>query len=202
LPDINIDETNYKLIFNKKDPSLSYCGFIRPIITSLSSISELQARLISQVYSGKISLPSKKIMVNDKESYIINNNRINYLVNPYIYSDELAELIGCRPNLMKLFFKDHILWRQLIFYPWSQFQYVLNSENQNVINLAKKHLSNLQNSLTGIRLKKYTVAIFSFIILVILLGIGILIGLIFGFVKAKPYITKAFYILLFLIIPI
>lgn len=202
LPDINMDKNNYKLIFNTKDSSLSYCGFARPIMTSLSSISELQARLISQVYSGNVNLPSKQDMEKDKEYYLIENERINYLINPYIYCDELGNLIGCRPNLHKLFFTDHILWRQLFFFPWSQFHYTVTSKDDAIKKIAKEHLSTLQKSITGQRLKRYTVFLLTFMILVILIAIAIIIGLVFGFVKAKPYITKAFYVLLFLVIPI
>jgi len=204
LPDINTDKRNYKLIFNQNDTSLSYCGFARPIITSLSSISELQARLISKVYSDVVSLPSKEEMIKDKEQYNINinNERLNYLINPYIYSDEIADLIGCRPNLNKLFFTDHILWRQLFFYPWSHFHYTINSKDEKVRRISRENLCKLQKSITGKRLKGFTVFLLTLIILTILLLIAALIGIIFGFVKAKPYITQAFYVLLFLLIPI
>ena len=202
LPNIKTETKNYKLIFNINDPSLSYCGFARPILTSLSSISELQAQLISKVYSNKIELPKKKLMLSDKDSYIINNHRINYLINPYIYSDELADLIGCKPNLITLFFKDHILWRQLFFHPWSQFHYTINSENEDIKKISRTYLTKLQKTVTAERLKRYTITLFTLLILIILLSIAIIIGLIFGFVKAKPYITKAFFVLLFLVIPI
>ena len=65
-----------------------------------------------------------------------------------------------------------------------------------------KKLTKLQKTVTAERLKRYTITLFTLLILIILLSIAIIIGLIFGFVKAKPYITKAFYVLLFLVIPI
>ena len=102
----------FKLIFSPHDISLAFSGFVRPTLGSLPMIVELQARLISKVYSEKIFLPDKKNMIqtieNDNlfrdEKFKIHHKRLQYLVFYYIYCDQIANLLGCKPNLFKIFF--------------------------------------------------------------------------------------------------
>ena len=58
IPKINQEQIHYKHIFHIYDNTLSYCGFIRPVIGSIPMICELQAILISKFYSNQIELES------------------------------------------------------------------------------------------------------------------------------------------------
>ena len=48
-----------------------------------------------------------------------------FKVNYIEYADEIAELIGCRPNLTKLLFKDPLLALRCFFGPCVPYQYRL-----------------------------------------------------------------------------
>jgi len=214
LPNIDYNKNKYKLIFDPDDTSLSYCGFIRPFITSLPLVSELQARLISNVYSNKVELPDKNSIMKTikkdddrrKSRFSKDYDRLNYLINPYTYCDEISNLIGCKPNMFKLFFTNHRLWRTMFFFPWSQFHYTINSDNEKTKKISIEQLEKTRNSLAGKRLKYLANIGTICVAIVLLIIIGILIGIIFGFVhgfkKIGPYIVQAFSILMLLIIPL
>ena len=189
LPKTDYDKHKFKLVFDPDDLSLSYCGFIRPIITSIPLICELQARVISKVYSNQIQLPEKnemmKIIQTDlnirKQKFQKDWHRLKYLVIPYSYSDELASLIKCKPNMLKLFFTNNYLWRIVFFYPWSQFHYTINSDNEEIRKIALHQLEKNKNCLSGQRLR-YLADFGTFgIILCILIIIGCLSFFIYGY---------------------
>ena len=207
LPNIDYNKNKYKLIFDPDDISLSYCGFIRPYITSIPLVSELQARLISKVYSNKVKLPNKNCIMNTikkdndrrKSRFSKDYKRLNYLISPYTYCDEISNLIGSKPNMFKLFFTNHTLWRTLFFFPWSQFHYTINSENERTKKISIEQLEKIRNSISGKRLKFFanigTIGVSLIILFIILFLIGI-----YDFQKLRPYIVKAFSILILLII--
>jgi len=182
LPKTDYDKDKFKLVFDPDDHSLSYCGFIRPVITSITSICELQARVISKLYSNQIQLPEKNEMIKiihkdlnlRKERFRKDWHRLKYLIEPYGYSDELASLIKCKPNMLKLFFTNNYLWRILFFYPWSQFHYTINSENEEIRKISLHHLEKNKNCLAGIRLRYMTDIETSCIIICTLIIIGCL----------------------------
>jgi len=177
LPNINYDKYKYKLIFDPDDTSLSYCGYIRPIITSLTLVAELQARLISKVYSNKIQLPNEKKMKQiitkdnkkNKRKFKKNYNRLNYIINPYSYCDDIASLIGCKPNMFKLFFTNNKLWKNIFFYPWSQFHYTINSDNEKTRNISITQLNKNKNSICGKRLFFWSILVSVVVVITVLL---------------------------------
>ena len=210
LPNVEFDKNNFKLIFDPDDTSLSYCGFVRPVITSIPLICELQARLISKVYSEKIKLPKFCDMIIQIESdvskrkkiYAKDYERLKYIVNSYNYCDEIAILIGCKPNLWKLFFTNHNLWRMLVIFPWNQFQYTCTSTDDKVRKIAIERLEEIRDSHSGQRLKVWANVGLAIVGIILILILGILVGIIFGFVKAGPYIVHGFSILLLLLVPV
>ena len=133
-------------------------------------------------------------------------DRLNYLINPYTYCDEISNLIGCKPNMFKLFFTNHRLWRTLFFFPWSQFHYTINSDNEKTKKISIEQLEKIRNSIAGKRLKHLANIGTICVTIVLLIIIGILIGIVFGFVygfkKIGPYMVQAFSILMLLIIPL
>ena len=189
LPKTNYNKGKFKLIFDPNDTSISYCGFVRPVVTSVPLICELQARLISKVYSNQIQLPNVKTMMNTiikdttrrKERFAKDWHRLNYLVDPYSHSDELATLLDCKPNMFNLFFTNNSLWRTIFFYPWSQFHYTINSDNEEIRKIALHQLEKNKNCLCGQRLR-YLADFGTFgIILCILIIIGCLSFFIYGY---------------------
>ena len=48
----------------------------------------------------------------------------------FVYSDQLAKLIGCYPNFWALFFSSPRKWWQAITAPWSGCQFWLNDVRQ------------------------------------------------------------------------
>ena len=143
LPNGEGDLDAFKLIFNPNDISLSFCGFVRPTLGSLPMLAELQARLISKVYSEKVHLPSnmKKVIEEDNQwrdtQLKISSSRLKYLVYYYLYCDQIAKLLGCKPNMFKLFFSDFILWARLFFDPWIHFHYNIDSKDERTRSIAR-----------------------------------------------------------------
>ena len=136
IPNMN-QRKLFKCIFYNKDPSLAYVGFVRPIFGSIPGISELQSRYVAKVIAGKCPLPNrvKREAIIDKDGKFWNHHfrftslRLTGLVDHFIYSNQLARLIGCHPNYLKLFFTSPRRWWQAITAPWNGCQFWLNDVN-------------------------------------------------------------------------
>ena len=129
-------------------------------------ICELQAILISKFYSNQIELESP---VNQLKyiKYIESKNkniRLNNIVIPYEYCDELATLIGCKPQFIKLLFSDQILFWKVLLYPWTQYHYTITSKDSKLRKIAEEQINIINNSKSGKRLINYTLSIIFFII--------------------------------------
>lgn len=127
----------FKYIFYNKDTSLTNVGFVRPIFGSIPGVSELQSRYVAKVISGKCQLPSsvEREETTYRDSKFWNHHfrftslRLTGLVDHFIYSNQLARLIGCYPNYLKLFFSSPRRWWQAITAPWNGCQFWLNDVN-------------------------------------------------------------------------
>lgn len=127
----------FKYIFNNEDPSLAFVGFVRPIFGSIPGISELQSRYVAKVFSGECQLPDpvKRDVITNRDSMFWNHHfrytslRLTGLVDHFLYSNQLAKLIGCYPNYLKLFFASPHRWWQAITAPWNGCQFWLNNVN-------------------------------------------------------------------------
>lgn len=122
-----IDKINFEAI-----KSLAFIGFVQPA-GSITVVSELQARMATLTFENKHNLPSVADMVKDIERYqaqrtrsIRSHSRDQLIGNWIEYLDRVAETIGVKPNLSKLFFKDFPLWKRLMFGPSVSYQYRLN----------------------------------------------------------------------------
>lgn len=114
-----------------RHPSLSVVGLIQPL-GAIMPISELQCRVFCQVMSGGAKLPSKTIMEMDitaKETEMaeryVTSRRHTIQVDYIQYMDELAEMIGVRPQISKYWIKDPKLAWTLFFGPCAPYQYRL-----------------------------------------------------------------------------
>lgn len=113
----------YKYVFPPflKQQTLAVIGNIQPL-GAINPISELQARWACGVFVKKLMLPSQKDMESDvhlkrkaSEKRYYCSKRHTVQVNFIGYCDELAEMIGCRPNLLKLFITDPLLTLKVLF---------------------------------------------------------------------------------------
>ncbi|WP_341937629.1 NAD(P)-binding domain-containing protein [Marinimicrobium sp. C2-29] len=113
-----------EMYLNMFDPDvgsrLAFCGFARPALGAIPPVGELQARLFSQVVSGRLMLPA----IEEWKQHIEcerrqNRERFpglpekNVVVSWIPYMDKLATLIGCRPDPWKLLASPVLLWRVL-----------------------------------------------------------------------------------------
>ena len=154
IPD-NIKQGNfYDHIFLIDDPSIAKIGFIRPYLTSIPMIIEMQSRYVAKVYSKRIVLPSFYQMhleyndMKEKQSieFAYDYKRVEGIIDPYDYMNMIATKIKVYPSLLKLAFTDTILLYYILFHSWSHFIYRLDS------NLAREQIVLLRNHGTSCRI--------------------------------------------------
>ncbi|XP_004646243.1 dimethylaniline monooxygenase [N-oxide-forming] 5 [Octodon degus] len=115
----------YKKVFppNLERPTLAIIGLIQPL-GAIMPISELQGRWATQVFKGIKTLPSKHEMMEEitkvqekiEKRYV--ESQRHTIQGDYIATmEELADLVGVRPNLLPLAFTDPKLALKLIFGP-------------------------------------------------------------------------------------
>ncbi|XP_053324710.1 flavin-containing monooxygenase 5-like isoform X2 [Spea bombifrons] len=123
----------YKYVFSPEleKQTLAVIGLIQPL-GAIMPISELQCRLATRVFNGNQLLPSVSAMKEDiqrkkeeMENRYVSSQRHTIQVDYMEYMDELAELLGVRPNIASLFFTDPKLAWQVFFGPCTPYQYRL-----------------------------------------------------------------------------
>lgn len=123
----------YKYVFppDVRPTTISVIGCVQAI-GGLMPISEMQSRLVARVLKGDVRLPSSDVMREDilkkRESMskrYIESTRHTMQVDFVPYMDELAELVGCKPNIFRLFLTDPRLALSVLFGPCSPYQYRL-----------------------------------------------------------------------------
>ncbi|PAV88177.1 hypothetical protein WR25_19751 [Diploscapter pachys] len=125
----------YKYVFPVDNSSISVIGLIQPI-GSIAPISEIQCRWTVKIFTDQITLPSKANMIKDieKKKKVMKRRYFDSLKHTiqvdYIkYMDEIADLIGCRPNIRKYLLSNPSLAVQLIMGP--NFPYAYRVEGPN-----------------------------------------------------------------------
>ncbi|CAF1603326.1 unnamed protein product [Didymodactylos carnosus] len=117
---------------------LFFIGFVRPCFGAIPPLSEMQARWYALLCSQKLQLPDKETMIQESKIYVkylewqltpYRTNRIVNLTDFLIYSDDLARTIGCRPNLLKMFFTEPYLSLKCICGPIMSVHYRLTGPN-------------------------------------------------------------------------
>ncbi|CAL1279263.1 unnamed protein product [Larinioides sclopetarius] len=174
----------YKYIFppHLKHPTLAICGLIQVVGAGFPT-GEAQARLVTLVMNGKVSLPSREEMeVDIQKRKEINSKRYSQserhtIQADYIpYLDEIYSLIGAKPNLLKMFFTDPVLFWTLFFGPSLPYQYRLQGPHtwpgarQAILEWKKRIVKPLKNDgydayQNSIKLSKIFLTLF-FIILI------------------------------------
>ncbi|UYV81762.1 TXNDC5 [Cordylochernes scorpioides] len=123
----------YKFIFPPgfQHPTLAFMGLFQIVGAGFPSF-DMQGRWVAKILNGKLGLPPKSEMVKDiqnslQESRNIFGSSPNHTVHVYYlnYMDDLAERIGCKPNLLRMLFRDPKLFMYCFFGPCLAYQYRL-----------------------------------------------------------------------------
>jgi dimethylaniline monooxygenase (N-oxide forming) len=142
LPDDIINSLKYKHMFCIDDPSISFIGFIRPYLTSIPMISEMQSRWLAKYICGKCVIPSQQIMKKEciqddkkqEKEFPCSYNRLKTIIDPYDYMNMISYKIGVNINLLNEFTKDPFLVYCILFDSWNHHVYRLNDniEKRNI----------------------------------------------------------------------
>lgn len=104
---------------------------------SVWPISELQARHFCHQFAGLAKFPSKDEMHRDIQAKreavsttYTKSRRHGYQVNLRLYTDELAEAIGCKPDWKHYFLYDWSFAKRLYFGPILSYRYRLNGPHK------------------------------------------------------------------------
>ena len=125
---------HYKLVFDVEDPSLAFVGFGRPVVGSVVSVSEMQARWTAKVYSGQVSLKPlaerraevAKDQAHWREYFKDSSCRLEGLVEGFTYTDDVSHLAGIYPNYWELFKRNPRHWYVAYFAPYNGATFRLN----------------------------------------------------------------------------
>jgi dimethylaniline monooxygenase (N-oxide forming) len=93
----------YKHVFHPEQPSLAFIGMCM-VGGAVFPLAEMQARWAARVFSGQAALPSPDQMrrqIHRQRNQLIQLGADPMRVQPAEYVDELAGLIGVRPNLLR-----------------------------------------------------------------------------------------------------
>ncbi|XP_077500635.1 flavin-containing monooxygenase 5-like isoform X2 [Amblyomma americanum] len=121
----------YKMMVPPDNPNVAFLGFIDASSNMLQAF-EMQARYMALVLSGKLLLPSKEVMKTDVQraqnkitSTFIPTTRHALMIDRVGYVDDLAGIIGVKPDYLKIFFTDPKLYWTLMLSPLLNYQYRL-----------------------------------------------------------------------------
>ena len=124
------------MVFDPRHPTLAFIGMVRPL-GPIMPLSELQCRWVARVLSGKPKLPSENEISADIEKYkwtvrarFYEAPRNTIEVDWIPYMDDVASLLGVKPNMLKFFFTDPALWARLTFGPSFPYQYRLDGSGK------------------------------------------------------------------------
>lgn len=123
----------YKYMFppELERPTLAIIGLVQPL-GAIMPISEMQARWATRVFKGCTKLPSVASMLKDVQckqetmaKRYVSSQRHTIQVDYLNYMDEIAGLLGVRPNIPRLLLTDPRLGLKVLFGPGTPYQYRL-----------------------------------------------------------------------------
>ncbi|KAH9514067.1 Cyclopentanone 1,2-monooxygenase (CPMO) [Bulinus truncatus] len=130
-----VDLYKYMWLPELTKQTIAFLAVCQPL-GAMFPIAEMQSRLAARVFKGEVKLPSSKNMMKDIRAKE-NANRCRYVdsqrhtiqVDWLPYMDELATLVGCKPNLFKLLLTDPCLYWRVLTGPGVPYQYRLHGPN-------------------------------------------------------------------------
>jgi dimethylaniline monooxygenase (N-oxide forming) len=119
----HVDLYKYMYIPTLSHHTLALIGLIQPL-GSIMPIAEMQSRVYFDVLTGRSRLPSTIAMIDDikqkrmdmEQRYVV-SRRHTIQVDYVPYMDELADLIGARPNIIRMALNDPLLAYRLLTGP-------------------------------------------------------------------------------------
>lgn len=162
-----VQQPRYKHVFPVAEQGrVAFVGYIRPYLTSIPMLIELQARLVAKVFAGHAALPTetqlrymtKKDEDRTRIEFACNAQRIPFIVDPYDYCNALARLIRALPSSTALLFKEPFLWYCCMFDSWNQYYYRLNDPDPKLRQLAREVILTYHTHHSSIRVRGFMLA--------------------------------------------
>jgi dimethylaniline monooxygenase (N-oxide forming) len=131
LDDLTLDGRKlFKNTFMPELPNMAFLGFARGSIGATPPVPEMQARWLSGLLTGRLQLPSvetmQAVIKTDAECYnkrLPNHaNRLTFLIDYHAVMEELAGIVGCKPQLWRLITKPKLFYA-VLFGPMTCYQY-------------------------------------------------------------------------------
>ncbi|HYW10082.1 MAG TPA: hypothetical protein VE913_24155, partial [Longimicrobium sp.] len=126
--------TMYKrMIIREMGTDIAWIGYVRPGVGSVPPAAEMQARYLAQLINGTRALPTVDEMQGDIQLHAeldlrrfpADADRVSALTDFFRFMDTLADAIGCRPSVRRLFLRDPRLALKVLFGPLTGAQYRL-----------------------------------------------------------------------------
>jgi dimethylaniline monooxygenase (N-oxide forming) len=149
----------YDHIFLVEDPSVAKIGFIRPFLTSIPMVIEMQTRYVAKVFSKQIQLPEDIVTEYDKMKkqqsleFSYDYERVSGIIDPYDYMNMISIKIGAYPSLVSMIFTDPVLLYFILFHTWSHFIYRPNDP------IAREQILHLGTNISSINISFVTLLI-------------------------------------------
>lgn len=152
--DPRLGHERYRLVFDAADPSLAWIGYIRPFVTSIPIVAELQARWAAAVFSGRATLPCGR----DRAAQIQADQAAQaarfprhahtrpHVIDPYQYMEAVAQELGVQPRLGRLLLEDPRLAWAVWTNTWTQFQFRLHDPDADKRRIARDEILALQGT--------------------------------------------------------
>ena len=187
LDDSIVNVQKYKHIFYINDPSIMFIGFIRPYLTSIPMLSELQSRWISKFICGKVKLPDSKTMemetISDDKKQSIEfpcaYERLKTIVDPYDYCNLIADKIGANVNMFYLLFTNPSLFYMILLDSWNHHVFRLNDTDPEKRKNAEESILKNHNDKTSTKIRQLSIHNYFYRTLYLII---IFIGIIFAYI--------------------
>ncbi|CAL1541313.1 unnamed protein product [Lymnaea stagnalis] len=130
-----VDLYKYMWLPELPKQTIAFLAVCQPL-GAMFPIAELQSRLAAQVFKGAVAMPSANDMKKDiaakqreLKSRYVDTERHTIQVDWLPYMDELASMMGCKPNMFRLLVTDPSLFWRVLTGPGVPYQFRLNGPN-------------------------------------------------------------------------
>lgn len=190
-------DKKYKHIFIPEDNSIFFVGFVRPYLTSIPMLVELQTRWVSKVITNHVKLPSTTRMLDEieydfeksKKEFPCSYKRIP-IVDPYDYSNMIGKNIDALPNLFHLFFTNNQLWQNIVYDSWNHHIFRLNDKDPSKVKIAIDNIMENHANDTSKLVRDELLSIHLYILLSLIVVVFIIMVIIRYNQKYKSLIYK------------
>lgn len=120
-----------RMIVPGEGVAIAWLGYVRPGIGSVPPCAEMQARYLAQLISGERALPSEHEMERDirlhaeldLKQFRADAERLPTLTDFFRFMETMADAVGCRPPLRRLFLRQPRTALKILFGPLCAAQY-------------------------------------------------------------------------------